>query len=641
MLLQFVWEVLKFHLQVHPAKTFIMSKYLFGILIILTFSASISHARQQYAGNAVMQCNISDETGPSPAFLYTCNGEMLACKAFLMFRTKPPYVSVSSISNLTSSDPMEFARINNISSSAVLPPDVAVIVPVTCSCSGQYYQANTSYFRHDVDTYFTIANDTYQGLTTCNALRHQNPYGEFDLFSGLKLQVPLRCACPTQEQISNGTKFLLTFLVTWKDTVPQISEKFNVSASSVAIANGFSDENPVLYPFTTILIPLPAEPLSSQMKAASHTTIPQQMHKRSHKGLYVGMATGAALAILCFFLFMGFSHYRTKGTNDASSRIRKQRKKQQLPAHFLDKVVGIGEILKIYTDEELKAATDNFSPHKRLSDSVYLGNLRGKLLAIKKMSTDVSKEIKILNNINHFNLISLYGVCEHDRVFYLVYEYLEEGSLRDWLHKENTPLAQSWNRRILIALDVANGLDYLHNFTAPAYVHKNISSCNILLNRDLRAKIANFTLAREDGNSDTRYIVGERGYMAPEYIQTGNVTPKVDVYAFGIVLLELITGREAVFVHDDQEILLSETVIAAIDGTDVGAEVNDLIDPRLQVKNRLGYIIDHTELALRLLKLSVACLAREPTNRLSMAEVVSVLTKIQQDVNYSQSFSVE
>ncbi|KAL0450248.1 UNVERIFIED_CONTAM: LysM domain receptor-like kinase [Sesamum latifolium] len=568
-----------------------MSKYLVGFLIILTFSASISHAQQQYAGNSVLQCNISDETGPSPAFLYTCNGEMPSCKAFLMFRTKPPYVSVSSISNFTSSDPMEFARINNISSSAVLPPDVAVIVPVTCSCSGQYYQANTSYVRRDDDIYFTIANDTYQGLTTCNALERENPYGEYNLFSGLKLQVPLRCACPTQEQISNGTKFLLTFLVTWKDTVPQISEKFNVSASSVAIANGFSDDNPVLYPFTTILIPLPAEPLSSQMKATSHPTIPQKMHKRSYKGLYVGMATGAALAVLCFFLFLGFFHYRRKRTNDASWRFGQQRKKQQLPAHFLDKVVGVGEILKIYTYDELKAATDNFSAHKR--------------------------------------------------VFYLVYEYLEEGSLRDWLHKENSPLAQSWNRRILIALDIASGLDYLHNFTAPAYVHKNIRSCNILLNKDLRAKIANFALAREDGDSRTHYIVGERGYMAPEYIQKGNVTPKVDVYAFGIVLLELITGREAVFWCDDQEVLLSEIVIPGIDGTDIGAEVNDLIDSRLKVKNRLGYIIDHTELALRLLKLSVACLAREPTNRLSMAEVVSALMKIQQDVNYSQSFSVE
>ncbi|KAL0332255.1 UNVERIFIED_CONTAM: LysM domain receptor-like kinase [Sesamum calycinum] len=588
-----------------------------------------------------MQCNISDETGPSPAFLYTCNGEIPSCKAFLMFRTKPPYVSVSSISNLTSSDPMEFARINNISSSAVLPPDVAVIVPVTCSCSGEYYQANTSYVRHDFDTYFTIANDTYQGLTTCNALERENPYGELNLFSGLKLQVPLRCACPTQEQISNGTKFLFTFLVTWKDTVPQISEKFNVSASSVATVNGFSDDNPIIYPFTTILIPLPAEPLSSQMTATSHPTIPQQMHKRSYKGLCVGIATGAALAVLCFFLFLGFFRYWRKRTNDASRTIRQQGKKQQLPAHFLDKVVGIGEILKIYTYEELKAATDNFSPHKRLSDSVYLGNLRGKLLAVKQMSRDVAKEIKILSNINHFNLITLYGVCEHDRVFYLVYEYLEEGSLRDWLHKENSPLAQSWNRRILIALDIANGLDYLHNFTAPPYVHKNIRSCNILLNRDLRAKIANFALAREDGDSHTNYIVGERGYMAPEYIQTGTVTPKVDVYAFGVVLLELITGREAVFLSDDQEVLLSETVIPGIDGTDVGAEVNDLIDSRLRVKNRLGYIIDHTELALRLLKLSVACLAREPTNRLSMAEVVSALMKIQQDVNYSQSFSVE
>ncbi|PIN21518.1 Serine/threonine protein kinase [Handroanthus impetiginosus] len=552
-----------------------------------------------------------------------------------MFRSKSPYVSVSSISELTSSDPKEVAIINNVASSAVFPLDNEVIVPVMCSCSGQYYQANTSYVvSGDEDTYFTIANKKFQGLTTCDALKRENPYDEFHLFSGLKLQVPLRCACPTEDQIANGIKFVLTFLFTLNDTVPQISNKFNVSAKSVAEANGFYDENPVLYPFTTILIPLPKEPLSSQIKSFH----PKATHKASHKGIFLGTGTGAALAVLFFVLFLGFFYYRRRTINDASWRLRQERKKQKLPENLLNKVI---ETLKIYTYEELKAATDDFNPQKRLSKSVYRGTLRGKLLAIKKMRTDVSKEIKILGNINHFNLISLYGVCEHGGIFYLVYEFLEEGSLKDWLHKENSPLAHSWNHRILIALDVANGLDYLHNFTSPAYVHKDIKSCNILLNGNLRAKIANFSLARENGNSESNHVVGEKGYMAPEYMQARKTTPKVDVYAFGVVLLELITGREAVFLRDDEEVLLSETVVSVTNGTDEGARITDLIDPRLQVKNPLGYIIDHNEVALCLLRLSLACLAREPEQRLSIAEVVPALMKIQLGVLNSESFSIE
>ncbi|KAG8384509.1 hypothetical protein BUALT_Bualt04G0125300 [Buddleja alternifolia] len=614
----------------------IMNKFLFAILIIFAFSASISNAQQQYSGNSVMQCNNSDQTGPSPAFLYTCNLEKPSCKAFLMFRTKPPYLSLSSISNLTFSDPTELARINNISTSTILPINTEVIIPVTCSCSGQYYQSNTSYISNDnSETYFTIANETYQGLTTCDALMSQNPYSKFKLFPGLEFQVPLRCACPTKEQVANGTKFMFTYLITWNDKVPLISDRFNISPMSVAMANGFSDENTELYPFTTLLIPLPNEPLSSQMRSYQPTATPYPKHKTSsYKWIYVGIGIGASLAVFCFIFFLSVYYYRRKRTKDASWKLGQ--KKQKLPKHFLDKVVRIGELLKIYTYEELKAATDNFSPHKKLSNSVYRGILRGKLLVIKKMSTNVSKEIKILGNINHFNLISLYGVCEHEKVFYLVYEYLEEGSLKDWLHNEDGSHAQSWNQRVIIALDVANGLDYLHNFTDPAYVHKNINTCNILLNRDLRAKIANFGLARENGNLNSTSFIGEKGYKDPEYIQSDEVTPKVDVYAFGVVLLELITGKDAVLMRDGEEVFLSEIVISSMDGKD---EINDLIDPRLQVKHPLGYIIDRSELALRFLKLSVACLAREPAKRPHMANVVSSLMKIQADIDNSQSFS--
>ncbi|KAL7101202.1 hypothetical protein ACP275_08G041400 [Erythranthe tilingii] len=628
-----------------------MNKNLFIYLIILLLlsiflASNISEAQQQYSGNSILICkNSSQNTVPSPSFLYTCNIQNPNCRAFLLFKTKPPYISLSSISDLTSSDPIELSRLNNVSTSTILPPEKDVIIPVACSCSGQYYQANTSYFSRPTDnTYLTIANETYEGLTTCDALMRVNPYGEFELHPGLKLQVPLRCACPNQEQILKGANFLLTFLVNWGDTVRSISQKFDVSAKSVALANGLFSEEEIIYPFTTILIPLPTEPLISQIITNSNQTVPTQNPSNNktkpYKGIYVGIGSGAALSVLVFALLMSFLHYRRKRKNESLSKIGHGKNNQdQLPENFFNKLIGIGEILKIYTYEELETATENFSPCKRLSDSIYLGSISGKLLAVKKMNTDiVPKEIKILGNINHFNLISLYGVCEHDGIFYLVYEYLEEGSLREWLRNENSLVSHTWRNRIIIALDVANGLDYLHNFTSPAYVHKDINSSSILLNRDLRAKIAHFSLAREDiENSHTSRVVGEKGYMAPEYVQFGEVTPKTDVYAFGVVLLELITGREAVFLQESgEEVLLSEIVLMR-----VGGDVNDLIDPRLQIKHPLGYVMDCSGVALRLMKLSLACLAREPANRLTMAEVISNLMKIQLDIPNSRSFSIE
>ncbi|KAL1556995.1 protein LYK5-like [Salvia divinorum] len=617
----------------------IISNNLIPFLVILASTSSRSDGQQQYSGNSVMNCEASDETGPSPAFLYSCNDQRHSCKALLMFRTQPPYVSVSSIANLTSSDPKEMARLNNITTSEILPPGSAVFVPAMCLCLGKYYQANTSYvYKCTNETYFTIANQTYQGLTSCNALKRHNPYSEVKLIPSINLRVPLRCACPSEEQISNGTKFLLTFLIAWHDSVANISKKFNVSAKSVAAANGFATEDPIIYPFTTILIPLKTEPQASNLRWLFSTSFPYAAvsHTKPSRWISVGVGSGAALAVFCFLALLGFLHFKRV----SAARVSREMK-DGLPEHFLDKVVGIGESLKIYKYDELEAATDNFSPQRRLSESIYHGILRGNRVAVKKTRTDVSKEIKILGNLNHFNLINLYGVCEHHEVFYLVYEYMEEGSLKNWLCGETSACVHSWNHRFLIALDVANGLDYLHNCTSPAYVHKDINSCNILLNRELRAKITNFSLARDNGKSHSGSVVGEKGYMAPEYVEAGEVSPKIDVYAFGVVLLELITGREAVLVQDGEESFLSEVVISIIDKTHMTDTVNGLVDPRLQVKHPLGFAIDQSELALRLLKLCAACLAPQPTRRLSMGEVVNALMKIHPDVYNPQSFSIE
>ncbi|KAJ4842041.1 hypothetical protein Tsubulata_039423 [Turnera subulata] len=137
------------------------------------------------------------------------------------------------------------------------------------------------------------------------------------------------------------------------------------------------------------------------------------------------------------------------------------------------------------------------------------------------MRKHVSDEVNSLRKINHFNLISLYAACQHQGGFYLIYELMENGCLRDWIHKQTFCEFQSWSQRIQIALDVANGLHYIHNFTDPPYVHRDISSCNILLSRHFRANIPNFSLAclaeaEEYVNSSMSLAMGGKGYLAPE-----------------------------------------------------------------------------------------------------------------------------
>lgn len=640
---------------------FIMNEYLFSFFLILGLLVSRLNGQQQYSGNSIFDCNSTDKTGPSPAFSYSCNGEKHSCKAFLIFRSQSTYNSVTNISNLTSSSPVELARINNISVSEFLPQSKEVFVPVNCSCSGQYYQANTSYLiQSDYDTYYTIANNTYQGLSTCDALKRENRYDALNIGPGMELLVPLRCACPTKNQTRNGIKFLLTYLVRWDDNIADLSKRFRVSARSVAHANGLSEKDPVIYPFTTLLIPLPAEPLSSQTKVYSppvapppsifspNTSSPVQKNKELQRGIYIGIAIGSSFGVLSCILYLLFSNFLRGKTGEPSPKNKEGKKMWNSPANILDRIADFDQELKIYEFEELETATGGFSARKKLSDSVYQGVLRGKLVAIKKMSKDIRKEVKILQKINHFNLITLYGLCQHDGVYYLAYEFMENGSLKQWLKQKSLPEIQSWIIRIRIALDIANGLDYLHNFTSPAYVHKDINGGNILLNSDLRAKIANFSFARssergELGNSSsTTFVLGTKGYMAPEYLENGKVTHKIDVYAFGVVLLELITGKDAFSMEDGRDVLLSEAVTSVMAATKAEHGIGHLIDPCLQVKHPLGYIIDHSKLALRMINLSIACLANEPSQRLTMAEVISRLMKIQLDVQKPEySFSIE
>ncbi|CAI9283155.1 unnamed protein product [Lactuca saligna] len=495
-----------------------------------------------------------------------------------------------------STDPTDVARINGITDSAgILPLNEELIIRVACSCSGKYYRANTSFVIPINTNYFTIANFTFQGLTTCDSLQKNNIYKENDLQVGGKIRVPLRCACPKVNQTMSGIRF--DFSV------------YYPSCSSVS-----------------------TEPLSSQTRTFYRNRNRNQNPKLSKKGIIIGMISGGCLAILCGVFVICLVSKRKRANKGKIVKL-------ELPKDIQLGIASVDQVLKIYKFEELEEATDGYTLEKRLSASVYKGSIKGRKVVIKQTETHANKEVKILQKINHFNLIGLYGVCEHDKSCYLVYEFMENSSLNEWLRDLTCQESQTWNNRIRIALDVAKGLQYLHNFANPTYVHKYINSSNILLTKDLRAKISKFGLTKstqkgENVNSSIKSRSESKGYLAPEYLEAGFVTTKTDVYAFGVVLLELITGKKAVYENDDDggQVMLCEEVVSIMgDGNNAKSMVNYIIDPRLKVRHALGFVIDQDELALCLVKLSIGCLESEPSRRLSMNEIVSTLMMIQMD----------
>ncbi|KAJ4879610.1 Protein kinase protein with adenine nucleotide alpha hydrolases-like domain [Raphanus sativus] len=212
--------------------------------------------------------------------------------------------------------------------------------------------------------------------------------------------------------------------------------------------------------------------------------------------------------------------------------------------------------------KELVSATSSFCPDNFIgkggSSRVYRGYLlNGREVAVKilKQTKGVLKdfvaEIDIITTLNHKNVISLLGYCFENSNLLLVYNYLSRGSLEENLHgNKKDPVAFRWNQRYKVAVGIAEALDYLHNKAPQLVIHRDVKSSNILLSDDFEPQLSDFGLAKWASVSTTQIIcsdvAGTFGYLAPEYFMYGKMNDKIDVYAYGVVLLELLSGRKPV-----------------------------------------------------------------------------------------------
>ncbi|CAI9766131.1 unnamed protein product [Fraxinus pennsylvanica] len=218
---------------------------------------------------------------------------------------------------------------------------------------------------------------------------------------------------------------------------------------------------------------------------------------------------------------------------------------------------------KVFSIDEIERVTDNFNASRILGEGgfglVYGGTLDdGRKVAVKVLKRDDHQgsreflaEVEMLSRLHHRNLVKLLGICAEDHCRSLIYELVPNGSVESHLHgvdKEVSPL--DWHARVRIALGAARGLAYLHEDSSPRVIHRDFKSSNILLEHDFTPKVSDFGLARtamEEGNKHiSTHVMGTFGYLAPEYAMTGHLLVKSDVYSYGVVLLELLTGRKPV-----------------------------------------------------------------------------------------------
>ncbi|KAK9937794.1 hypothetical protein M0R45_014563 [Rubus argutus] len=284
-----------------------------------------------------------------------------------------------------------------------------------------------------------------------------------------------------------------------------------------------------------------------------------------------------------------------------------------------------------FTLRQIKAATGNFDLSNKIGEGgfgpVYKGVLSdGAVIAVKQLSSkskqgnrEFVNEIGMISALQHQNLVRLFGCCIEGNQLLLIYEYMENNSLaRALFGREEQLLHLDWKTRKKICIGIARGLAYLHEESRLKIVHRDIKATNVLLDKDLNAKISDFGLAKLDEEQNTHIstrIAGTIGYMAPEYAMRGYLTDKADVYSFGVVALEIVSGKSNTNYRPKEEYvyLLDWAYVLQEQGN-----MLELVDPDL------GSNYSKEE-AMTMLNLALLCTNPSPTLRPPMSSVVSML----------------
>ncbi|KAM7256490.1 hypothetical protein ACFE04_012231 [Oxalis oulophora] len=361
------------------------------------------------------------------------------------------------------------------------------------------------------------------------------------------------------------------------------------------------------------------------MGIEEHNQMEDSSHKKVIIALVVACCAMAAILVSLFFLWI---YYRKSQNNcsDAEKRIglfpfmRKSSKPMRV-------IIGKKGSVALIDYKTIEKSTKNFSDCYVLGEGgfgrVYKAKLDDQLfVAVKRLSNggqdaerEFKNEIGLLSQMKHPHIISLLGYSIDEQTRFIVYELMPNGSLETQLHGPLHGSALTWHMRMKIALDVAKGLEYLHEHCRPEVIHRDLKSSNILLDSNFNAKLSDFGLSVSDParNKNSLKLSGTLGYVAPEYLLDGKLTDKSDVYAFGVVLLELLLGRRSV---EKQEPSKSQFIVTwAMPLLTDRSKLPTVVDPVIKDTMDLKHLYQIAAVA-------ILCVQPEPSYRPLITDVL-------------------
>ncbi|KAL2538175.1 Protein LYK2 [Forsythia ovata] len=630
-------------------------------------------------GQNLLSCSIKS---PVPS-AYRCNENGLQdqCMTFAILRANS---HISSPSNLSSYLDTYHFEANGVQ---FLSIDQSLLIPIDCKCTSGFFEAELNTIISKGESFNDIVESlSLEGLTTCQAIQQKNPSVSPPIVEEqIRLLIPLKCACPSSVELGQRRKLLLTYPVREGDTLANLAFKFNITNESIVSANNISGEGfrpeSLLEPFSTVLIPVEGKPILGSLTESGEPNLRYPAAsirvRNSHKkrkpkmwkiGVYIAVSIFAfvvsIVAIGAAFVYWKRKRKRQESIKNTHRDLEMQQLSLSVRTTSDEKVSFEGSqytlddqttdttphkmLVESYNIEEIQKATEDFNMNNLIEGSVFHARLKGKNTVIKRIPSDTVSRIDIglfYDAIHHHpNILRILGTCVVEGSdSFIVLEYAKNGSLKDWLHgglaMKSHFIAScycflTWNQRLKICLDVATALQYMHHIMNPSYVHRNIKSWNIFLDEEFNAKVGNFGMARcvrddaEDSESHTgQPVAWNKAYMAPECLQDSVISPSIDIFAYGVVLLEVLSGKRPITRGDEKGegyTKLSDKIKLVLQ-SDRAEELREWIDSALGE----NYSFDA---AITLANLARSCIDDDPSSRPNAGDIVEKLLRLVEEL---------